>query len=81
MEKLLHTVVMRLGGLLVLMLTVGNWSDVLHVLVSFWGEAVCLLSSRDLLQAVLQVCLNHLHLLDTCPTAKVIPVFHDSLSG
>ncbi|XP_020557121.1 transmembrane protein 82 [Oryzias latipes] len=54
MEKLLHTVVMRLGGLLVLMLTVGNWSDVLHVLVSFWGEAVCLLSSRDLLQAVLQ---------------------------
>ncbi|RVE73170.1 hypothetical protein OJAV_G00048220 [Oryzias javanicus] len=53
-ENLLHTVVMRLGGLLVLMLTVGNWSDVLHVLVSFLGEGVCLLSSGDLLQAALK---------------------------
>ncbi|XP_045931778.1 transmembrane protein 82-like isoform X1 [Micropterus dolomieu] len=34
-----------------LMLTVGNWSDVLHILISFLGEAVCLLPSLDLLQA------------------------------
>uniref|UniRef100_A0A3B5ASW0 Transmembrane protein 82 n=1 Tax=Stegastes partitus TaxID=144197 RepID=A0A3B5ASW0_9TELE len=55
---LLHTVVVRLGALLVLMMTVGTWSDVLHVLTSFLGEAVCLLPSQDLLQAVLKVCVN-----------------------
>ncbi|KAF7208888.1 transmembrane protein 82-like [Nothobranchius furzeri] len=53
-ETLLRTVVVRLGGLLVLMLAVGTWSDVLHVLVSFIGEGVCLLSSEDLLQAALK---------------------------
>ncbi|XP_074491486.1 transmembrane protein 82-like [Sebastes fasciatus] len=53
-QALLHTVVLRLGALLVLMLTVGEWSDVLHVLITFLGEAVCLLPSQDLLQAVLQ---------------------------
>ncbi|XP_037304165.2 transmembrane protein 82-like [Pungitius pungitius] len=53
-EALLHTVVLRLGALLVLMLTVGHWSDVLHVLFSFLGEAVCLLPSQDLLKAALQ---------------------------
>ncbi|XP_018536903.1 transmembrane protein 82 [Lates calcarifer] len=53
-EALLHTVVLRLGALLVLMLTVGDWSDVLHVLITFLGEAVCLLPSQDLLQAVLK---------------------------
>ncbi|XP_023269970.1 transmembrane protein 82-like [Seriola lalandi dorsalis] len=52
-EGLLHTVVLRLGALLVLMLTVGEWSDVLHVLITFLGEAACLLPSQDLLQAVL----------------------------
>uniref|UniRef100_A0A3Q1EZA3 Transmembrane protein 82 n=1 Tax=Acanthochromis polyacanthus TaxID=80966 RepID=A0A3Q1EZA3_9TELE len=58
-EVLLHTVVVRLGALLVLMLTVGTWSDVLQVLTTFFGEAVCLLPSQDLLQAVLKVCVNH----------------------
>ncbi|XP_029286500.1 transmembrane protein 82-like [Cottoperca gobio] len=53
-EALLHTVVLRLGALLVLMLIVGNWSDVLHVLITFVGEAVSLLPSQDLLKAVLQ---------------------------
>uniref|UniRef100_UPI0037E8AD55 transmembrane protein 82-like n=1 Tax=Semicossyphus pulcher TaxID=241346 RepID=UPI0037E8AD55 len=53
-EALLHSVVLRLGSLLVLMLTVGDWSDVLHVLITFLGEAVCLLPSWDLLQAVLE---------------------------
>ncbi|XP_033483508.1 transmembrane protein 82-like [Epinephelus lanceolatus] len=53
-EALLHTVVLRLGALLVLMLTVGDWSDVLHVLITFLGEAVCLLPSQDLLKAALK---------------------------
>ncbi|XP_029946878.1 transmembrane protein 82-like [Salarias fasciatus] len=53
-EALLHTVVVRLGGLLVLMLTLGSWSDVLHVLVAFVGEGVCMLPSQDLLQAALK---------------------------
>ncbi|XP_036956418.1 transmembrane protein 82-like [Acanthopagrus latus] len=53
-EALLHTVVLRLGAILVLMLTVGDWSDVVHVLITFLGEAVCMLLSQDLLQAVLQ---------------------------
>ncbi|MEQ2187244.1 hypothetical protein GOODEAATRI_002695 [Goodea atripinnis] len=53
-ETLLQTVVLRLGGLLVLMLAVGYWSDVLHVLIAFLGEGVCLLPSQDLLQAALQ---------------------------
>ncbi|XP_039972322.1 solute carrier family 25 member 34 isoform X3 [Xiphias gladius] len=53
-EALLHTVVLRLGALLVLMLTVGDWFDVLHVFVTFLGEAACLLPSQDLLQAVLK---------------------------
>lgn len=61
----MHTAVLRLGALLVLMLTVGDWSDVLQVLITFLGEAVCLLPSQDLLQAELMVCLNHLSLFCT----------------
>uniref|UniRef100_A0A3B3ZI44 Uncharacterized protein n=1 Tax=Periophthalmus magnuspinnatus TaxID=409849 RepID=A0A3B3ZI44_9GOBI len=57
-EALIHSVVVRLGALLVLMLTVGDWADVLHVLIAFFGEAVCLLPSQDILQAVLNVCAN-----------------------
>ncbi|XP_034542243.1 transmembrane protein 82-like [Notolabrus celidotus] len=53
-QALLHIVVLRLGAVLVLMLTVGDWSDVLHVLIAFLGEAVCLLPSQDLLQAILK---------------------------
>ncbi|KAF7665859.1 hypothetical protein LDENG_00129380 [Lucifuga dentata] len=53
-EVLLHSVVLRLGALLVLMLTVGDWSDVLQVLIAFLGEAVCLLPSGDLLKAALK---------------------------
>ncbi|XP_055018176.1 transmembrane protein 82, partial [Boleophthalmus pectinirostris] len=53
-EALIHSVLVRLGALLVLMLTVGDWADVLHVLIAFLGEAVCLLPSQDILQAVLK---------------------------
>ncbi|XP_076599057.1 transmembrane protein 82-like [Chaetodon auriga] len=56
-EALLHTAALRLGALLVLMLTVGDWSDVLHVLITFLGEAVCLLPSQDLLKAALKLLL------------------------
>lgn len=52
-EALIHSVVVRLGALFVLMLTVGEWTDVLHVLLAFLGEAVCLLPSQDILQVVL----------------------------
>jgi len=44
----------------VLMLTLGNWSDVLHMLIAFLGEAVCLMPSQDLLQAVLKVYVDQI---------------------
>lgn len=42
------------------MVTAGDWSDVLQVLITFLGEAVCLLPSQDLLEAVLVVCIYNL---------------------
>ncbi|XP_026870320.1 transmembrane protein 82 isoform X4 [Electrophorus electricus] len=48
-QALFNTVMVRLGGLLVLMLTLGSWVDVLHTLVCFIGEAACLLPAQDLL--------------------------------
>uniref|UniRef100_A0A674NHK4 Transmembrane protein 82 n=1 Tax=Takifugu rubripes TaxID=31033 RepID=A0A674NHK4_TAKRU len=51
LEALLHYVALRLGALLVLMLMVGEWTDVLHVLIAFLGEAACVLPSQDLLQS------------------------------
>lgn len=54
-EALVHTAVLRLGAVLVLMLTVGDWSDVTHVLICFLGEAACLLPSGDLLDLLLKV--------------------------
>ncbi|KAK9954254.1 hypothetical protein ABG768_016341 [Culter alburnus] len=53
-QQILNTVVVRLGGLFVLLITVGRWSDVLHVLICFIGEAACLLPSQDLLEAIYQ---------------------------
>ncbi|XP_076874517.1 transmembrane protein 82 isoform X2 [Brachyhypopomus gauderio] len=50
-QAILNTVMVRLGGLLVLMLTVGSWVDVLHTLVCFIGEAACLLPAEDLLNS------------------------------
>ncbi|XP_034023476.1 transmembrane protein 82-like [Thalassophryne amazonica] len=54
-DALLNSVVLRLGALLVLMLLMGYWSDVFQILISFLGEAVCLLPCRDLLQPTLKV--------------------------
>ncbi|XP_054465513.1 transmembrane protein 82 [Anoplopoma fimbria] len=52
-QAVLNTVVVRLGGLTVLMLTVGRWADVLHILMCFLGEASCLIPTKDLLDAAL----------------------------
>ncbi|XP_068193384.1 transmembrane protein 82 isoform X2 [Antennarius striatus] len=50
-QAVLKTVVVRLGGLMVLMLTVGRWADVFHILMCFLGEASCLIPTMDLLDA------------------------------
>ncbi|NWW88275.1 TMM82 protein, partial [Rhynochetos jubatus] len=46
-----QTVLVRMGGLFILLLTVGRWSDVLHVLVSLLGELWCLLRAGAMLEA------------------------------
>ncbi|KAJ8412173.1 hypothetical protein AAFF_G00144400 [Aldrovandia affinis] len=51
-EALFHTAVVRLGGLLVLMVTVGTLVDVAHILLCFLGEAACLMPTRDLLDCM-----------------------------
>lgn len=50
-QVVLNSVVVRLGGLMVLMLTVGRWADVIHILICFLGEAICLIPTMDLLDA------------------------------
>ncbi|XP_061869241.1 transmembrane protein 82 [Colius striatus] len=45
-----HTVLVRMGGLFILLLTVGRWADVLHVLISLLGELWCLLCTSVLLE-------------------------------
>lgn len=47
----LRTVVVRMGGLFILLLTVGRWTDILHVFVSLLGELWCLLLSGILLES------------------------------
>ncbi|XP_056364223.1 uncharacterized protein LOC130261728 isoform X2 [Oenanthe melanoleuca] len=46
-----RTVLVRMGGLFILLLTVGRWTDILHVLVSLLGELWCLLRSGVLLES------------------------------
>ncbi|KAL1021112.1 hypothetical protein UPYG_G00008970 [Umbra pygmaea] len=53
-QAVINTVVMRLGALMVLMLTIGRWADVLHIFLCLLGEAGCLISSKDLLEATTQ---------------------------
>ncbi|KAM6977006.1 transmembrane protein 82 [Aplochiton taeniatus] len=54
-QTVLNTVVVRLGGLMVLMLTVGRWADVLHILMCFLGEAACLIPTNDLLNVAFEL--------------------------
>ncbi|XP_032719388.1 transmembrane protein 82 [Lontra canadensis] len=44
-----QTLLVRMGGLFVLLLTVGSWLDLLGVVLSLLGELWCLASSRTLL--------------------------------
>lgn len=44
-----QTVLVRMGGLFVLLLTVGRWLDLLGILVSLLGELWCLVAVRNLL--------------------------------
>ncbi|NXL83465.1 TMM82 protein, partial [Alectura lathami] len=46
-----QTVLVRMGGLLVLLLAVGRWTDIFHVLLSLLGEFWCLLHAGILLEA------------------------------
>ncbi|XP_069333464.1 transmembrane protein 82 [Eulemur rufifrons] len=49
MQGQVQTVLVRMGGLFVLLLTVGRWLDLLGVLVSLLGELWCLVGARALL--------------------------------
>ncbi|NXE00950.1 TMM82 protein, partial [Chaetorhynchus papuensis] len=49
--QVFRTVVVRMGGLFILLLTVGRWTDILHVFVSLLGELWCLLCSGVLLES------------------------------
>ncbi|XP_046896797.1 transmembrane protein 82 isoform X2 [Hypomesus transpacificus] len=53
-QAVLNTVGVRLGGLMVLMLTIGRWADVFHIFMCFLGEAGCLIPTTDLLDATSQ---------------------------
>ena len=63
----------RLGGLLVLMLTVGRWADVVHILICFLGEAVCLVAARDLLAARTPLSVSELNSSYYYPSSINIP--------
>lgn len=49
LQSQVQTVLVRMGGLFVLLLTVGRWLDLLGVLVSLLGELWCLMGVRTLL--------------------------------
>ncbi|NXL51155.1 TMM82 protein, partial [Podilymbus podiceps] len=50
-RPLYQPALVRMGGLFILLLTIGRWSDVLHVLVSLLGELWCLLRAGGMLRA------------------------------
>ncbi|XP_017588187.1 PREDICTED: transmembrane protein 82 [Corvus brachyrhynchos] len=60
-----RTVVVRMGGLFILLLTVGRWTDILHVFVSFLGELWCLLCSGVLLESCWRQDFAHQPRLDS----------------
>uniref|UniRef100_A0A8C6YHR8 Transmembrane protein 82 n=1 Tax=Naja naja TaxID=35670 RepID=A0A8C6YHR8_NAJNA len=45
-----QTAFVRMGGLLVLLMTVGQWRDILNVLISLAGEIWCLMRSGSMLE-------------------------------
>ncbi|ETE66131.1 Solute carrier family 25 member 35, partial [Ophiophagus hannah] len=46
-----QTAFVRMGGLLVLLMTVGQWRDILNILISLAGEIWCLMRSGSMLEA------------------------------
>ncbi|XP_073426305.1 transmembrane protein 82 [Dendrobates tinctorius] len=44
-----QTVFVRMGGLLILMMTVGRWADILHIFISLIGELWCLIHAGVML--------------------------------
>ncbi|NXG62711.1 TMM82 protein, partial [Hemiprocne comata] len=50
-QSVYQIVLVRMGGLFILLLTVGRWADVLHVLVSLLGEFWCLLHAGVMLES------------------------------
>ncbi|NXH16415.1 TMM82 protein, partial [Bucco capensis] len=44
-----QTVLVRMGGLFILLLTVGHWTDILHIFISLLGELWCLLRAGVML--------------------------------
>ncbi|XP_036415156.1 transmembrane protein 82-like [Colossoma macropomum] len=48
-EALLRSALLRLGALLVLLLSLGFWVDILHLLLVLLGELLCLTHTQDLL--------------------------------
>ncbi|KAL7976153.1 hypothetical protein Chor_008250 [Crotalus horridus] len=45
-----QTVFVRMGGLLVLLMTVGQWRDIVNILISLAGEIWCLTWTRSMLE-------------------------------
>ncbi|XP_061669125.1 transmembrane protein 82 isoform X2 [Syngnathoides biaculeatus] len=59
-QAVLKSVATRLTVLSLLLLTVGRWADVLHVLLCFLGELSCVIPMTDLLEVTSQVNDPHL---------------------
>nr|XP_056721441.1 transmembrane protein 82 [Euleptes europaea] len=51
-QMVYQTVFVRMGGLLILLMTVGRWTDILNVFISLMGEIWCLLRAG----ATLEIC-------------------------
>lgn len=45
-----QTVFVRMGGLLILLMTVGQWRDIVNILISLVGEIWCLTRSGSMLE-------------------------------
>ncbi|XP_015152657.1 transmembrane protein 82 isoform X2 [Gallus gallus] len=56
-----QTVLVRMGGLFILLLTVGRWTDILHIFLSLLGELWCLLRTGVLLEACRQQDFSQQH--------------------
>jgi hypothetical protein len=60
LQSQVQTVLVRMGGLFVLLLTVGRWLDLLGILISLLGELWCLVGVRTLLDLCqIQVSTSH----------------------